>query len=193
MAQDAASTWEPVTVGCMFPGATNFDPAANAIGVHCHWRTLGCTNPEALNYNPEATIDIPAGKDGACILPTVGCTIGSASSDAFIGVGSGPLKAAGGWSNSPTNRDMYIGIPGIVQKEAEGNAPSTQTTSRGDRAHERRRRSGEHESQGRRGRGVTQPYELVSTWDTPMLNYNRTRTRLAGARRARARSRSRGA
>ena len=48
-----AGAWEPVTVGCMFPGATNFDPAANAIGVHCHWRTIGCTNPEALNYNPE--------------------------------------------------------------------------------------------------------------------------------------------
>ena len=39
------------------------------------------------NYNPEATIPIPAGKDGACIMKTVGCTIGSASSDAFIGVG----------------------------------------------------------------------------------------------------------
>jgi hypothetical protein len=175
-----SSTWEPVTVGCMFPGATNFDAAANAIGVHCHWRTIGCTKSEALNYNPEATIDIPAGKDGACILPTFGCTIGSASSDAFIGIGSDALQAAGGWSNSPTNRDMYIGIPGIVQKEAEGNAPVYADYFEGGNGltNGGADPGNMNPNAANPAEGPT-PYKLGGTWDTPMLNYNPAANTLA--------------
>jgi len=58
--------------GCMFPGATNYDPAAVSPG-NCYYRTQGCTAGNAVNYNPEAYIN-----DGSCITRVEGCTVKNA-------------------------------------------------------------------------------------------------------------------
>ena len=63
--------------GCMFPGATNFDPTARQ-PTNCYFGTRGCTSPTAVNYNSEASID-----DGSCIQAVLGCTISSTS---YVGV-----------------------------------------------------------------------------------------------------------
>lgn len=55
--------------GCMFPGATNFDPEALQPSP-CYYGTRGCTSSTAVNYNSEASIE-----DGSCIAAVVGCTI----------------------------------------------------------------------------------------------------------------------
>jgi len=57
--------------GCMFPGATNYDPAAVQPAA-CHYLTQGCTDSTAVNYNREAGID-----DGSCIATVLGCTVKS--------------------------------------------------------------------------------------------------------------------
>jgi hypothetical protein len=59
--------------GCMFPGATNYDPSAKQMG-DCWWQTRGCTDSGAVNYNVEASID-----DGSCIVAKLGCTVHEAS------------------------------------------------------------------------------------------------------------------
>jgi len=56
-------------VGCMIPGASNFDPTALQSS-KCVFNTRGCTSTTAVNYNSEASID-----DGSCIEKLEGCTI----------------------------------------------------------------------------------------------------------------------
>jgi len=55
--------------GCMFPGATNYDPNAKQ-PANCFYLTNGCTDSTAVNFNAEASI-----ADGSCIAATYGCTV----------------------------------------------------------------------------------------------------------------------
>eukprot|EP00966_Prymnesium_polylepis_P184689 4280547-Prymnesium_polylepis.1 len=65
--------------GCMFPGATNYDPQAIQPG-NCHYNIAGCTDSTAVNYNSEAYTD-----DGSCIAVVSGCTVKS-STTSYTGV-----------------------------------------------------------------------------------------------------------
>jgi len=67
-----AVAWPPYLVGCMMPGALNFDPAAKTPGF-CHYQTLGCMDSMAANYNPRATVA------GSCIAAVRGCTVANAT------------------------------------------------------------------------------------------------------------------
>ncbi|MEO5572441.1 MAG: hypothetical protein ABIT08_03875, partial [Bacteroidia bacterium] len=51
--------------GCMYAGATNYDPSAEEEDGSC--LIPGCMNSAAPNFNPYATVD-----DGSCQVP--GCT-----------------------------------------------------------------------------------------------------------------------
>jgi len=77
-------------MGCMVPGAINFDPSALQPS-QCHYVTRGCISTTAVNYNPEASID-----DGSCIEKVEGCTIA-------------PTPYAGVDSNTPSFRSGFYG------------------------------------------------------------------------------------
>jgi len=66
-----AACWAPAEYwkGCMFPGATNYDPTAKQ-PADCHYLSYGCTDSLAVNFNPDAGLD-----DGTCIEAKPGCTI----------------------------------------------------------------------------------------------------------------------
>ncbi len=49
-------------VGCMVPGACNYNPEATCYAA-CEFDCTGCTDPNALNYDAAATVD-----DGSCCL-----------------------------------------------------------------------------------------------------------------------------
>jgi len=78
--------------GCMFPGATNYDPNARQSG-DCHYLTHGCTDSTAVNFNAESSID-----DGSCIAAVFGCTVHN----------------EGYWQVQPTTpdyKDRFVGVP----------------------------------------------------------------------------------
>jgi hypothetical protein len=60
---------EGLLIGCTFPDATNYNPAAIIDDGSCEFNVAGCTDPTAANYNPEANIE-----DGSCIYGVLGCT-----------------------------------------------------------------------------------------------------------------------
>lgn len=80
--------------GCMFPGATNYDPTA-VQPTNCHYQTKGCTSATAVNYNKEAHID-----DGSCITSVLGCTVKSSSSS-YVNVAS----------ETPGYEQRFVGMP----------------------------------------------------------------------------------
>jgi len=81
---------EGIKVGCLFPGAENFDPLAQAPG-KCTYQTRGCTSATALNFNSEASIN-----DDSCIEPIEGCTIKTGGYDGVD-------------SNTPMFQDRFFG------------------------------------------------------------------------------------
>jgi len=87
--------YEPANfnAGCMFPGATNYDPSATQ-PAPCHYATYGCTSPTALNYNSEASLD-----DNSCEAAVTGCTVRS-SANSYDGVSSG----------TPGFQERYVGM-----------------------------------------------------------------------------------
>jgi len=91
--------------GCMFPGATNFDPNARQ-SADCHYLTHGCTDSTAVNFNAEASID-----DGSCIVSVHGCTVHS----------TGYFEVQ---STTPSYQDRFVGVPlraiGKVDQDSYG-------------------------------------------------------------------------
>ena len=67
-------------LGCMLPGAGNFDALAVQPGECWFPGTPGCTSTTALNFDEEAGLD-----DGSCIETVFGCTIATAQ---YAGVDS---------------------------------------------------------------------------------------------------------
>jgi len=80
--------------GCMFPGATNYDPLA-VQPTNCHYNIKGCTSSVAVNYNSEAYVD-----DGSCITAVYGCTVQSTSTS-YANVAN----------NTPSYQQRYVGLP----------------------------------------------------------------------------------
>jgi len=108
-------------VGCMFPGAENFDPAAKQPG-RCVYLTKGCTDSNALNYNSEARID------EGCILPSYGCTVqggtNAATPTAYTGVDSGTPNYQTLTVGDPgrfVGQVTYPSYPSVVQTDANAN------------------------------------------------------------------------
>jgi hypothetical protein len=60
-------------LGCTFPEANNYNPAAVVDDGSCEFDIPGCTDPTAANYNPQANVE-----DGSCIYGVFGCTDDSA-------------------------------------------------------------------------------------------------------------------
>jgi hypothetical protein len=60
-------------LGCTFPDAVNYNPAAIIDDGSCEFNIFGCTDPEAANYDANANID-----DGSCVYGVFGCTDASA-------------------------------------------------------------------------------------------------------------------
>jgi hypothetical protein len=56
-------------LGCTFPDAVNYNPAAIIDDGSCEFNVFGCTDPLAANYDAAANID-----DGSCVYGVLGCT-----------------------------------------------------------------------------------------------------------------------
>lgn len=56
-------------LGCTFPDAVNYNPAALVDDGSCEFNIFGCIDPLAVNYNDQANID-----DGSCLYGVLGCT-----------------------------------------------------------------------------------------------------------------------
>ena len=84
--------------GCMFPGATNYNPSAVQPSA-CYYQISGCTDSAALNYNSEAYTE-----DGSCIYPIYGCTVHS-------GNATRPTSYAEVSSDTPRYEQRYVGLP----------------------------------------------------------------------------------
>ena len=77
-------------VGCLFAGATNYDPTAKQSG-ECFYHTTGCMTQNSVNYNPRATT-----ADSSCIAMVPGCPVN-------------PVQYAGKTTGTAHTPDNHIG------------------------------------------------------------------------------------
>ena len=84
-------------IGCLMPGATNFDPLAKQSG-ECRYITYGCMSPTAVNYNSRATLADP--QNHPCIEARIGCTVNPTPYAGYATVSTVQTPGTFGASNS---------------------------------------------------------------------------------------------
>ena len=101
-------------IGCVFPGARNYDPGAVQSG-KCLYNLGGCTDSSALNYNSEASHN-----DGTCIVAVEGCTLRPDSD--YTGVDPSTPMYKGRWVGTLRNGSVpFPEYPSVLNYDPNAN------------------------------------------------------------------------